>query len=204
MSAALLVTILGQVLATHSLSGLPSHTAVSTLPSLSLPHWKIVQDRVTLKCRWSGGGKKLCNLCASRLRLCLSKMDGKSWHLDEKKGHGELLRHVLGTPGAAGAVRQTLLGATLVKRRWAPGAHRTDGHSSRHRSCLARVGRGAGRRQHGGVAAAVASAKGNWEPSTPVPGEPIPPSWHGHRDGSTSRCTAQGVRQTADAAVPRD
>lgn len=93
----------------------------------------------------------------------MSKMDGKSWHLDEKKGRREPLRHVLGTPGAAGAVRQTLLGATPVKRRWAPGAHRTDGHSSRHRSCLARVGRGAGRRQHRGVAAAVASAKGNWE-----------------------------------------
>ena len=77
------------------------------------------------------GGKKLCNLCASRLRLSLSEIDGKSSRLDAKKGCCEpsMARHMLGTPGAAGAVRRTLLGQTPVKRPWAPGAHRTDSHT---------------------------------------------------------------------------
>lgn len=62
-----------------------------------------------------------------------------------------------------------------MKRPWAPGAQRTDGHFSRHGSCLARAGRGAGRRRQAGVDAAVAFAERNWEPSTPVLGEPVPP-----------------------------
>lgn len=67
------------------------------------------------------------------------------------------------------------MGLTPVKRPWAPGAHRTDGRPSGRGSCLARAGRGAGRRQHGGAAAAGAFAEGNWEPSTPALGEPVPP-----------------------------